>query len=290
MQLDSSTRGVIAALGSTLGPEVLQRCSALFAAEQRRLAEGHEPSAVDVAYGPDMRHRLDLYSPLARTSGDAPVLVWVHGGGFVRGEKSSVDHPFNAHVGRWASRNGLLGAVINYRLVPDAVWPSGGEDVGLAVDWLKQNVARHGGDPGRILIAGTSAGSVHIATYLQSRPGASGVRGAVLLSGLYGATPMEAADKRYFGEEDRTRTAQASLHAVAESGVPLFVSCAEFDPPRFQAETVALLQAVLTTRGHLPRAHFASGHNHYTMAMHLGGADARLSGEIMEFARECFNE
>jgi arylformamidase len=254
MQQDSSTRGVIAALGTTLGPEVLQRCSALFAAEQRRLAAGHGPAAVDLSYGPHPRHRLDLYVPSTNVGGPAPIFVWVHGGGFVRGEKSSTDHPFNAHVGNWVSRNGFLGVVINYRLVPDAAWPSGGEDAGLAVDWVKANVARHGGDPGRIILAGTSAGSVHIATFLQSRPRDSGARGAVLLSGLYGATPMEAADKRYFGEGDRAQAGQASLQPVADAAVPLFVACAEFDPPRFQAETVALLQAVLTSRGRLPRS------------------------------------
>ncbi len=68
--------------------------------------------------------------------------------------------------------------------------------------------------------------------------------------------------------------------------MPLFVACAEFDPPRFQTETVALLQKVLKVRGSLPRAQLASGHNHYTLAMHLGTSDTRLADEILSFTTE----
>ena len=197
-------RAAIASLGSELGPAVLQRCQALFADEQARLATGLEPAARDLAYGSHPRHRLDLYAAHSgQTVASAPVLVWVHGGGFVRGDKRSPDDPFNAHVGRWAARQGFVGVVMNYRLAPESTWPSGGEDVGAVVDWLKANVARHGGDPDRLVLVGTSAGSVHVSTFLQRRPGNRQVRGAVLLSGLYGATPLEATDRRYFGELER---------------------------------------------------------------------------------------
>ena len=64
------------------------------------------------------------------------------------------------------------------------------------------------------------------------------------------------------------------------------VACAEFDPPRFQAEFVALLQAVHRARGCLPSVHFASGHNHYTIAMHIGTRDVRLADEVLAFVRE----
>jgi arylformamidase len=65
--------------------------------------------------------------------------------------------------------------------------------------------------------------------------------------------------------------------------VPLLVACAEFDPPRFQAETIGLLAARLAAHGVLPRSHIASGHNHFSLATHIGGADTRLSDEIRQF-------
>jgi acetyl esterase/lipase len=254
---------------------------------QSRLARGHDAAAADLEYGSHPRQRLDLYAPADPESASLPVLLWVHGGGFLRGEKSSPDHPFNAHVGRWAARNGFLGAVMNYRLAPEFTWPAGGEDVGRAVDWLRLHATGYGGDSNRLVLAGTSAGAVHIGTYLQLRPGVKEVQGAILMSGLYGVTPMIGPDMAYFGPDQSVYARQACLEAIAKSPIPLFVACAEFDPPRFQAETLALLEAALNARGSMPRAHFASGHNHYTLAMHLGTEDKRLSNEMLSFAHEC---
>jgi triacylglycerol lipase len=283
---DPSIRAAIAALGTALGPAVLAQCMALFRDELSAPAEATTHRVLrDVAYGAHVRQRLDLYRHDTEAATRAPVFVWVHGGGFVRGEKHSPEHPFNAHVGYWAARQGWLGAVMNYRLAPEHRWPSGGEDVGAVVDWLRAQAAQHGGDPQRIVLAGTSAGSVHIATCLQRRGADLPVRGAVLLSGLYGATALEGQDAAYYGDAS-LRPEQVVLEAVATSRLPLLVACAEFDPARFQAETLALLQRVLVARDRAPRSHFASGHNHYTLAMHLGTADTRLADEIVSFVHD----
>ena len=271
----------IAAMGRLLGPDMLQAVYALYRGEQDRLAAAQPASAADIAYGDDPRQVLDLYAPIGEAT-PAPVLLWVHGGGFVRGEKASADHPFNAHVGRWAARNGMLGAVMNYRLAPDHAWPAGGEDVGAAADWLRAHAAAFGGDPTRIVVAGTSAGAVHVATHLQLQNGYPGVRGAVLLSGLYGFTPLDERDTLYYGPQDQYGD-RAPRDAVVETKVPLLVACAEFDPSRFQAETTGLLAARLAAHGILPRSHIASGHNHFSLAAHIGGADTRLSDEIRQF-------
>ncbi len=285
--MHAEDRRTIVALGQGLGPDVLARVGALYEAEQRAFAGAQPVTAGDIAYGDHERHRLDLYAP--EGAGAAPILLWVHGGGFIRGDKRAGDL-YNAHVGRLAARAGFLGAVINYRLAPNHGWPGGGEDVGLALDWLRANAAAHGGDPARIVIGGTSAGAVHVATYLKLRAGDERVRGAVLLSGLYGFTPLDERDHLYFGA-DRTRDAeQRTADALAATQVPLFVSCAEFDPPRFQAETLGLLQRLLAANGRMPRAMIAGGHNHYSTAMHLGGRDRRLTDEILAFAHECVGE
>jgi acetyl esterase/lipase len=274
-------RAAIVSMGRVLGPETLQAVYALYRAEQERLAVLQPVTAADLAYGDDARQTLDLYAP-TDPSTRAPILLWVHGGGFLRGEKSAVDHPFNAHVGRWAARNGMLGAVMNYRLAPAHGWPAGGEDVGLAVDWLHANAAAHGGDPARIILAGTSAGAVHIATQIALRPDAGGVRAAVLLSGLYGFTPLDERDTIYYGAPD-LYPARRPLDAMVETMMPLLTAGAEFDPPRFQAELSGLLAARLERHGVLPRAYLASGHNHFSLPYHLGGADTRLADEILAF-------
>jgi arylformamidase len=284
MRQPPEIRSVIASLGCALSPDVLRKSQALFAEKQRALGDVN-PVAGDLEYGTHPRQRLDIYAP-AEITRAAPILVWVHGGGFVRGDKRPADQPFNAHVGRWMARNGFVGVVMNYRLAPESAWPSGGEDVGLVIEWLKVKARLYGGDPERIVLAGTSAGAVHIGTYLQMRPDTGSIRGAVLLSGLYGVTPLDDSDHLYFQNDEAVQALRGSLEAIAHSPVPLLVANAEFDPPRFQAESRELLHAVSRARGSLPRAHLASGHNHYTLAMHLGSSDTRLSEEILSFIRE----
>ncbi len=280
MQPDTD-RAAIAAMGRVLSPAMLGAVQALHRAEQDAFVAAQPVTAPDRAYGDDPRQVLDVYAPIGGVT-LAPVLLWVHGGGFVRGEKASVDHPYNAHVGRWAARSGMLGAVMNYRLAPDHCWPAGGEDVGAAIDWLRTYAAEFGGDPTRIVVAGTSAGAVHVATHLRLRGHDSGVRGAVLLSGLYGFTPLDERDTLYYGAQDQY-AGRAPRDAIVATDVPLLVACAEFDPPRFQAETIGLLAARLAAHGVLPRSHVASGHNHFSLAAHIGGADTRLSDEIRQF-------
>lgn len=275
-------RDVIAALGDVLGPSVLAAVQDLFRTEQDRLAAEMPITAADLAYGAEPRQRLDLYRPHGGGSSPRPMLLWVHGGGFVRGEKSSPAHPFNAHAGRWAARHGLVGAVMNYRLAPDHPWPAGGEDVGAALEWLAEHAGDHGGDPRRIVVMGTSAGAAHVATHLQLHDGTSPAAGAVLLSGLYGFATLEDRDRLYFGPSagDAERNAAA---AMTETPLPLLLACSQYDPARFQAETLGLLAARFARYGRLPRFFYGSGHNHFSLACHLGTADTRLADEILAF-------
>lgn len=279
----SEERARIAAIGRVLAPEVLAGTYEVYRAEQERLAAGQPADAADLAYGDDPRQRLDLYRPQATTS-PAPILLWVHGGGFLRGEKSSPDHPYNAHVGRWAARSGMLSAVVNYRLAPAHVWPAGGDDIVSAVAWLRAHAAEWGGDPDRIVLAGTSAGATHVCASLTGGV-PSGVRAAILLSGVYGVTPLEGRDVLYYGPQDHYAE-RRPLDTVIATELPLFVTGAEFDPPRFQAELVGLLAARLERHGRLPRTAIVSGHNHFSLAYHLGTADTRLADELLGFIAE----
>ncbi len=96
----------------------------------------------DVVYGPDPRHRMDVFVPAGAAS--APVVVFVHGGGFVRGDKGAPDAPFYNNVGLWAAHSGCIGVTITYRLAPHATWPAGSEDVGAAVRFLRARIQQWG--------------------------------------------------------------------------------------------------------------------------------------------------
>ena len=277
------TAQAIAAMGTGLGPDVLAQCRALFDAEQRALASAVPAVARDLAYGPDPRHRLDLYgTPGADLR---PVVLFVHGGGFLKGDKAA-DGWANGAVGRWAATQGWLGAVMNYRLAPDHGWPAGAEDVLAALDWLAGHAEAHGGDPSRIVLIGTSAGAVHIAGAIALRPDLR-LCGAVLLSGLYGHTQLDPRDCAYYGDA-ALYPQRMPREAVTATPLPLLLAAAEFDPPRFQAEFLGLMTDRLARHGAMPQAYIAAGHNHYTLAMHIGTPDHRLSDRIAGFiAQHC---
>ncbi|MBB4615362.1 alpha/beta hydrolase [Novosphingobium taihuense] len=281
------TRGAIAAMRNTLGPQVVEQVRALFDGGQRELAARVPVLAADCAYGPHERHRLDLY----RTSEapGLPVVLFVHGGGFRLGDKGGAASEGgswqNAAFARTMAEAGFLGAAMNYRLLPQARWPEGGEDVVLAVEWLRANVAAHGGDPARIVVAGTSAGAVHIASALKLRPDLA-LAGAVLLSGLYGYTPLDERDEPYYGP-NADYPERMPREAVASTAIPLFVACAQYDPPRFQSEFLGLMAERLERHGAMPVGMIVPGHNHYSLAMHVGTSDRRLADEIVDFVSSC---
>lgn len=102
----------------------------------------------------DPMHRLDIYSPNAKTP--APVLFWVHGGGLTGDDRGSND---NAPVGQRFAREGYVSVVISYRLSPQVTHPAHVEDVAKAFAWTIRNISKYGGDPSRIIVAGHSAGA-----------------------------------------------------------------------------------------------------------------------------------
>lgn len=281
----NDARQTIAAFQNELSPQALHAVHVLYDAEQRQIASGMPPLASDLAYGPDERHRLDLYAPPS-PNGPLPVLVWAHGGGFRRGSKGGGETWQDAQVGRMAAQEGMLGTVINYRLAPQHRWPAGSEDLARTVEWLKREVGSFGGDPHRIFLAGTSAGAAHVAGYIKLRPAGDEIAGAIMLSGIYGVTSLsDERDFAYFGDDSTAHAAMLPLEAVTATSIPLFVACGEFDPPRFQAEFVGLLQRRLERHQRLPRAYVALGHNHFSLAYHLGTSDRRLTDEIVSFVR-----
>jgi acetyl esterase/lipase len=125
----------------------------------------------DLSYGDHGRHnRLDIWRRADLPAGaGAPVLVQVHGGAWMMGEKRGQAHPLMAHL----AERGWVCVTINYRLSPRAQWPDHIVDVKRALAWTKANIAEHGGDPSFVAITGGSAGG-HLAALAALTPGPSG--------------------------------------------------------------------------------------------------------------------
>ena len=114
----------------------------------------------DLAYGDDKRHRLDLYrrrdlAPHAR----APVLLQIHGGGWVIGDKRQQAQPLMRHL----AARGWVCVAANYRRSPRATFPDHLVDCKRALAWIREHVAEHGGDPEFVAVTGGSAGG-HLAS------------------------------------------------------------------------------------------------------------------------------
>jgi acetyl esterase/lipase len=113
----------------------------------------------DLAYVPDghVRQKLDLHLP--RTGEKAPLIVYIHGGAYLGGDKNS---PF---MPKRLLEKGYAIASLNYRLSPDAIYPAQIEDCKAAVRWLRAHSAQHQIDPARFVAWGESAGG-HLAALL----------------------------------------------------------------------------------------------------------------------------
>lgn len=99
------------------------------------------------------RHRLDVYRRPDTPAG-APVLLQIHGGGWMIGTKEQQGLPLMYHL---ASR-GWVCVAINYRLSPKGTWPDHLVDCKRAIAWIREHIAEYGGDPNYIVVTGGSAG------------------------------------------------------------------------------------------------------------------------------------
>ena len=151
---------------------------------------GNYTRSADIAYGQLPAQRLDVYAPAQ--AHDAPIVIFIHGGGWDNGDKS--DYRF---VGAALAAQGWLGVTIDYRLYPAVRFPAFVDDAALAVRYVREHASQWGGDPRRMFLLGHSAGA-HIAmmlalddAYLQHVGGDSRwLRGVIGLAGPYDFIPF----------------------------------------------------------------------------------------------------
>lgn len=145
-------------------------------------------------------HRFDLYVP--RWPEASPVVVFIHGGAWRFGDKGIVETVPSFRIWRdLLLRNGFAVASVNYRMVPDAVFPAQVYDVKAAIRYLNANGRKLGIDPTRIAVAGDSAGG-HLALMMGTSVGDPDMEGDV---GLPGVASGVRAVVSYYGVTDFIR-------------------------------------------------------------------------------------
>ena len=247
----------------------------------------------DLAYGPDERHRLDVFAP-APTDGHTmpatprPVLVFVHGGGFVAGDKRHGDSAFYDNIALWAVGAGCIGINITYRLAPGHPWPAAQEDLAAAIGWIRAHAAHYAGDPTRIILMGHSAGAAHVALYLAHprfhAGDGPGVIGAVLVSGLFDTRTAEMTPplQAYFGHDSTRYAERSALPGLEQARVPMLLFCAEIEGPEFLQQS-RLLHDALQAAGQPTPFYRLLGHTHMSEVHAINSGDTSLTDQLQAF-------
>ncbi len=149
----------------------------------------------DLAYGPDPRNKLDIYTP-KDAAPDAPVVVFFYGGSWVSGSRG--DYAF---VGEALASRGIVAVLADYRLYPQVHYQELLQDSAQAVGWTHAHIRQYGGDPGKLYVMGHSAGAYN-AAMLALDPkwlAAAGttpsiIKGWIGLAGPYDFLPIEDAE------------------------------------------------------------------------------------------------
>lgn len=270
----------------------------------------------DLPYGPAPRQVLDLFVPDPGSQGSQglpqpvpgpqangpaaalppalPVVVFVHGGAFVRGAKCITADLYD-NVLLWFARRGYLGVNVEYRLAPEAPYPQGALDVAAAVDWVRAHAPHWGGDPARIHAIGHSAGGTHVAAFLADpRVGryGQGLASAALISARLRADVLPVNPNRegvaaYFGSEAAVLEAASPVTHAHRVVVPTCVVTAEFESPLLDVyglEFATRLQAA----GRVPCRHqVAAGHNHMSVVAHFNTGPQEVGEGLVGFFEGC---
>jgi acetyl esterase/lipase len=239
----------------------------------------------------DPAHRLDVYAP--EGGKNHPVIIWVHGGSWVRGDKSLAHRKPCAFT-----RKGFVFVSINYRFVPQVTVPDQAGDVAKAIKHVRDNCEKWGGDPRRIFVMGHSAGA-HLSAlvctdekYLKTEGLELGsIRGCIAVDVAAYDIPArynQSGDSlrktlaNIFGADQESQKQVSPLHHVArnKSIPPFLVIHIDVNPQKSQSEAFV---KKLTTEGVSTRMHAAKGRKHKILDEELGMAGDAPTKAVFEF-------
>jgi len=245
----------------------------------------------EIPYGPHARQVLVVYRPAGARG--APVLAFVHGGAFVRGNKD-INARMYGNVLTWFARHGVVGVNLEYRLAPEAPYPGGAADVAHACRWIAQHIGEPGGDAARLCLVGHSAGGTHVAT-LECDPApavralpAHGASCLVLVSArlradTLPANPNAAGVAAYFGADASRYDALSPATHAALARTPLLVVNAEYENPLLDLYGLEFALTLARARGVAPLHIAMADHNHVSIMAHFNTVEQWLGEQMLAF-------
>lgn len=229
-----------------------------------------------VIYGSHLRQQVDLHAP-DQALGDAPLIVYIHGGGWQIGNHKMVQEK----PGHFTAQ-GYVFASAGYRLLPQAPVEQQAADLGEALRVLRGAAEDYGFDPGKIVLMGHSAGA-HLAALIATDPKYAGdafgaIRGVVLLDGagydvaLAIATPTMEAPLLYrdvFGTDPARHKALSPVTHAGGKDAPDWLALYVADRANSKVQTERLV-AALVKGGARAEAIAISGTDHGGMNREIG--------------------
>lgn len=249
----------------------------------------------DLVYRPggdgDGKDKLDLYVPSG--PGPHPVIVFIHGGGLLQGDKSVY-----AGLGQYFVRRGFAAAIVNHRLSPGVSHPAHVQDAAAAFAWVYRNVERFGGDPKRIVLAGHSSGA-YLAALLAVDArwlGAhdvdtAAIRGVVPISGFFDVEQLAPSRPMSVWGTDKTVWRDASpIRYVRRDAPPMLLLYADGDDDARRAESRSFEEALAEAGLGTVKSVQIPGRDHRSIIARFGERDDETAGRLLEFARGLVGE
>lgn len=237
------------------------------------------PHQLDIAYGTDRKQHLDVYQPKDKPK-DAPVLIFLHGGGNREGDR--------AHYGYVAdpfAKHGIVTVVASYRLQPAFPWPAQRDDAQAVVEWVYKNIRKYGGDPEKIYLSGHSAGS-NLTAILAYRDGwrkehslpMDVLKGAALTSAVASGPRKDVSDPTLAAETDVLRnTASPPRRNVLAAGGEELTGDAGATARKATEQMARQLKAM----GVKADVVFPPGLDHATLVLSLADENSELSKAML---------
>jgi acetyl esterase/lipase len=249
-------------------------------------------------------HTLDVYaSPSAK---NAPVVFWIHGGGWQGGDKSDV-----VEKPRFFVNKGFVFVSVNYRLLPKVEMVDIFRDLAKSFRWVHDHIAEYGGDPKRVLVGGHSAGAQLAALictderYLKAEGIAfTDLMGCVPVDGdtydvpaiietgetrrrVHGQPQPQFGHREKFGNTaEKHREYSAVTHVAKGKSIPPFLILHVADHPDTSAQAFRL-GTVLKAAGVKTTVFGAKETNHSKLNDNLGTAGDPATQVLLEFVEAC---
>jgi len=238
------------------------------------------------------KHLLDLYLPPQQAG--FPLLIFVHGGAWTRGDKDAYAGAYE-YLGAAVAGQNVGVAVINYRLSPEVMHPEHARDVARAVAWLYRNSAKYGWSPKRVYLVGHSAGA-HLAALIAVDPSylqalgltPDSIKGVVAISGVYdltlGGVTAKMLYEPVFGSDPQVLTNASPALRVTKNAPPFLVLYAQNDLPSLDIQARRFTRA-LKHAGIPVKTAMIPGRDHVSIISGLAREGDPVRRLVLEFAK-----